>query len=192
MLTCLYDIVGYALLGSMCLTCLFPCYMVRSLSSHAYMLGIMFFHVYVLSFYMFTCIFLCLHVQIYVLICLCAWIYVLHMLYDIFHMLVRSMPCLCAQAQAMFVMSCAIVSPFVALSFFIVFQPNGWDLIQTLWSLSSSVHLGPHQRVWITPICMSMLARFYALCLCQPLQFKALPHLTPLAGLWLYGYIRCP
>ena len=62
MLTCLDDVVGYALLGSMCLTCLFPCYMVRSLSSHAYMLGIMFFHVYVLSFYMFTCIFLCLHV----------------------------------------------------------------------------------------------------------------------------------
>ena len=83
-------------------------------------------------------------------------------------------------------------SPFVALSFFIVFWPNGWDSIQTLWSLSSSVHLGPHQRVWITPSCMSMFARFYTLCLCWPLQFKALSHLTTLAGLWLYGYIRCP
>ena len=32
------------------------------------------------------------------------------------------------------------------------------------------------------PFCMSMFACFYALCLCQPLQFQALPHLTPLAG----------
>ena len=110
MLTCLYDIVGYTLLGSTCITCLFPCYMVRSLSSHAYMLGFMFFHVYVLSFYMFTCMFLCLYVQIYVLICLCAWIYVLYMLYAISHMLVRSLPCLHAQAQAMFVMPCDIVA----------------------------------------------------------------------------------
>ena len=36
MLTCLYDVVGYALLGSMCFMCSFPCHMVRSLSSHAY------------------------------------------------------------------------------------------------------------------------------------------------------------
>ena len=33
--------------------CLFPCYMVRSLSSHAYMLGFMFFHVYMLSSYVY-------------------------------------------------------------------------------------------------------------------------------------------
>ena len=61
MLICLYDVVGYALLGSMCFMCLFLCYMVRSLSSHVYMLGSMFFHVYVLGFYMFTCMFLCLY-----------------------------------------------------------------------------------------------------------------------------------
>ena len=84
--------------------------MVRSLSSHAYMLGFMFFHVYVLSFYMSTCMFLCLYVQIYVFTCLCAWIYILYMLYAIFHVLVHSMPCLCAQTQAMFVMPCAIVA----------------------------------------------------------------------------------
>ena len=88
------------------------------------------------------------------------------------------------------VMCCC--SPFVALPFFLVFWPSGWDLIQTLWSLSSSIHLGPNQRVWITPVCMSMLARFYALCFCQPLQFKALPRLTPLTSLLFYGYIRRP
>ena len=41
-------------------TCIFPCYMVRSLSSHAYMLGFMFFHVYVLGLYLLMCMFLCL------------------------------------------------------------------------------------------------------------------------------------
>ena len=107
MLTCLYDVVGYALLGYMCL---FPCYVVRSLSSHAFMLGFMFFHVYVLSFYMSMCMFLCLYDQIYFFRCLCTWIHVLYMLYTIFHVLVCSMPCLCAQTQAMFVMPCAIVA----------------------------------------------------------------------------------
>ena len=61
MLTCLYDVVGYALLGYVFM-CLFPCYMVISLSSHAYMLGSTFFLVYVLGFYMFICMFLCLYV----------------------------------------------------------------------------------------------------------------------------------
>ena len=87
-----------------------PCLMLRSISVHVYMLGFIFFHVYVLSFYMFTCMFLCLYVQIYVLICLCVWIYVLYMPYAIFHAFVRSMPCLCAQTQAMFVTPCAIIT----------------------------------------------------------------------------------
>ena len=110
MLTCLYDVVGLCLAWIYVSMCLFPCYMVRSESSHAYMLGFIFFHVYVLSFYMFTCMFLCLYVQIYVLTCLYAWIYVLYVPYAIFHVLVCSMPCLCAQTQAMFVMPCAIIA----------------------------------------------------------------------------------
>ena len=57
MLICLYGVVGYALPRSMCFMYLFPCYMVRSLSSHAYVLGFKFFHVYVLSFYMFLCLY---------------------------------------------------------------------------------------------------------------------------------------
>ena len=80
----------------LCVTCLCPCHMIRSLFSHAYMLGPMFFLVYVLGSYMFTCMFLCLHVQIYVFTCLCAWIYVPYMSYTIFHVFVHSMPCLCA------------------------------------------------------------------------------------------------
>ena len=76
--------------------CAFPCYMVRSLSSHAYMLGFMFFHVYVLGLYMLMCMFLWLLVLIYVFTCLYALVYVLYMLYTIFHVLVHSLPCLCA------------------------------------------------------------------------------------------------
>ena len=90
MLTCLYDVVSYALLGSMFL---FPCYMVRSLSSHAYMLGFMFFHVYVLGSYMLhACLYA--YAYIYASTCLCVWIYALYMFHVIFHVLVRSMPCL--------------------------------------------------------------------------------------------------
>ena len=60
MLTCLYDVIGYTIAWIYVSMCLFLCYMVRSLSSHACMLGSMFLHVYVLGFYMFTFMFLCL------------------------------------------------------------------------------------------------------------------------------------
>ena len=155
----------------------------------------------------------CLYAWIHILPCLCAkflhvYMYVsmpicldlcshMSMCLDLcsLHALCY-IPCICA-LHAMFVCldlgyvchAMCYYNPFVNLSFFIVFWPNGWDPIQTLWFLSSSVHLSPHQRLWITPICMFMLAHVYALCLCQPLQFKALPRLTPLAGLWLCGYI---
>ena len=157
MLICLYDIVGYALLGSMCFMCLFPCYMVRSLSSHAYMLGSMFFHVYVLSFYMFTCVFLCLYVQIYVSTCLCAWIYALYMLYAIFHVLVCSMPCLCAQAQAMFVMPYAIVAIWSLylsfLCFGLMFKIRSRPLVFVIIHVPRPISKGLDHL-----FCMSMLA----------------------------------
>ena len=85
-----------------------------------------------------------------------------------------------------------LLQPFVALFFFLFFWPIGSDSIQTLWSLSLSIHLGPHQRVWIILIYMSMLACFCALCLCYPLQLQASPCLTSYAGLTLCGYIRRP
>ena len=49
--------------------CVFSCYMVRFLFSHAYMLGFRFFHVYVLGLYMLMCMFLFLLVLIYVFTC---------------------------------------------------------------------------------------------------------------------------
>ena len=105
-------------------------------------------------------IFTCLYAWIQVLPCLCARlvhvdVYVsmptcldlcFHMLYTIFHVLVRSMPCLCTQTQAMFVMPCAIVALLFLLSHFFMFWPNGQDPIQTLWSLSSPIHQSPHQK----------------------------------------------
>ena len=169
--------------------CLFPLYMVGSLSSHAYMLGFMFFHVYVLGSYVFTCMFLCLYVQIYVFTCLCSWIYVLYRLYVIFHVLVCSMPCLCAQTQAMFVMPCAIVA---FLSLYLSFLSFGLWLAPDLDLMVFVIVYTPRPTSkWFGSFlfCMSMLACFYALCLCQPLLFQALPRLAPLAGSWLCGYI---
>ena len=65
-------------------------------------------------------------------------------------------PCACA-LRVMFVCldlgyvchAMCYCSLFVALSFFLVFWPISLDSIWTLWSLSLSIHLGPHQRVWI-------------------------------------------
>ena len=160
MLTCLYDVVGYALIGSMYLCvyfhaiwldhclhmviCLDPCSSMSMCQAstclhtcfYAYMSRSMLSHANVLGSMSSTCFMLSS-------MCFCASCYVCHAM------------CYC--------------SPFVAFSFFIVFWPNGQDPIQNIWSLSSSIQQGPHKRVWITPICMSTLACFYALCLCWPL-----------------------
>ena len=192
MLTCLCDVVGFALLGFMCFMSLFPRYMVRLLSSQAYMLGSLFFHVYVLSFYMFTCMFLCLYVQIYVFTCLCAWIYVLYMLYAIFHVLVRSILCLCAQIQAMFVMPCAIVALLSLYLSFLCFGLLVWTRSRPYGLCHYPYTLAHIKGFGSFLFCMSMLACFCALCLCWPLLFQALPRLMPLASLWLCGYTRRP
>ena len=53
----------------------------------------MFFHVYVLGSYMLhACLYA--YAYIYASTCLCVWIYALYMFHVIFHVLVRSMPCL--------------------------------------------------------------------------------------------------
>ena len=73
---------------------------------------------------------------------------------------------------------------------FLCLWPIGSDSIQTLWSLSSSIHLGPYQRAWIIPI-----LHVYAcllLCFRLVLVFPVLGSATPLAGLWLCGHIRHP
>ena len=157
-------------------------------------------------------VFTCLYAWIHVLPCLCAkflhvYVYVsMPICLDLcFHMPIcldlRSLhalcylPCACA-LHAMFVCLdlgyvCHVMcycSPFVTLSFFLVFWPIGSDPIQTLWSLSLSIHLFPYQKAWIILICMSILACFYALYSSQPLLFQTLPHLTPLTGLWFCGY----
>ena len=109
-------------------------------------------------------VFTCLYVQIYVFTCLCAQIYAL--------LALCHLPCACA-LHAMFVclgldLVCHAMfycSPFVALSFFLVFWLIGLDLIQTLWSLSLFAHLGLYQRVWITHFgCLCLLASMLYAC----------------------------
>ena len=147
--------------------CTFYAPMPISESSHGCMLGFMSSHVYVLNFYVY------MHVSMPICLCLCF-----HMLVclDLCSLYVSCyIPCACA-LHAMFVClglgyvchATCYYSPFVALSsfFFLVFWLIGLDSIWTPLSLSSSAHLSPHQRVWIIPICMSMLACFYAFFLC--------------------------
>ena len=66
--------------------------------------------------------------------------------------------CLCAPCHAcvprprLVCHAMCYCSPFVTLSFFLEFWPIGSNSIWTLWSLSSFVNWGPHQRVWIINI----------------------------------------
>ena len=103
--------------------------MSRSMFSHACMLGFVFFHAFMLAS---TCLDVHLHAYMHI---------------SIIYMLACFTPCLCAQAQTLFVMPCVIVALLFLLSHFLMFWPNCQDLIQTLWSLSSSIHQGPHKRV---------------------------------------------
>ena len=132
MLTCLYDVVGYALLGSMCL---FPWYMVRSMSSHACMLGFVFFHAFMLAF---TCLDVHLHayMNISMLICvdqcaympMCSNLCSLHALCHLPYACVPHAMFMCLDLGYVCHAMC-YCSPFVALSFFLVFWPIGSDLI---------------------------------------------------------------
>ena len=122
---------SHALLGSMCFMCLFPCYMVRSMFSHAYTLGFVFLHAFMLTS---TC--LDVHSRAYMHISmpksldLCLRLFVcldLFSLHDLCYL-----PCSCA-LHAMFVCvflgyvchAMCYCSPFVALSSFLVFWPIG-------------------------------------------------------------------
>ena len=106
--------------------CFLPCFMLRSASIHSYMLESMFYHAYELAF---TC-------STHVLLCLCL---------DLrFHRFVCldlcsaccHLPCAC-MARVMFVCldlwyvrhAMCYCSPFVTLSFFLVFWPIGLDPI---------------------------------------------------------------
>ena len=79
-------------------------------------------------------------------------------------------------------------SPFVTLSFFLEFWPIGSNSIWTLWSLSSFVNWGPHQRVGINPI-FHVFARLL-LCLLVlaslVLGFAMLDALSGFVVVWLH------
>ena len=118
MLTCLYDVVGYALLGSMCL---FPWYMVRSMSSHACMLGFVFFHAY-MNISMLICVDQCAYMP------MCSNLCSLHALCHLPYACVPHAMFVCLDLGYVCHAMC-YCSPFVALSFFLVFWPIGSDLI---------------------------------------------------------------
>ena len=145
MLTCLYDVVGYALLGSMYLCVYFhdiwldPClHMLICLVScssmfmcqvptclhvcfYAYMSRSMFSHAYVLGSMFFTCFMLSF-------MSLCA-------------------PCHVCVPRPRLCLSChVLLQPFCRFIFLSCLLAYGQHPIQTLWSLLSSIHQGPHQK----------------------------------------------
>ena len=133
------------------------------------MLGFMFFHVYVLGF---TCSHTlpCLYVQIYVFTLLGT------MLYAIFHVLVCSMPCLCAQAQTC--LSChVLLQPFCSI--YRIFLCFGL-LVRTLsrpYGLCHRPYTLAHIKGFESPnfSCMCLLASmFYA---CVSLSCSRLCHI---------------
>ena len=136
MLTCLISCLWLCFTRIYVFVCFLPCFMLRSASVHAYMLGFTFFHVYVLAFtYSHTLPCLCLDLHFYMLSCSDLGSHMLICLDLWFHMLVCLdlcsicfMPCACV-LNAMFVCldlgyvchAMCYCSPFVALSFFLAF-----------------------------------------------------------------------
>ena len=126
MLTCLISCLWLCFTRIYVFVCFLPCFMLRSASVHAYMLGFTFFHVYVLAFtysHMLPC--LCLDLHFYMLACSDLGF---HMLISLDLCSICFMPCACV-LNAMFVCldlgyvchAMGYCSPFVALSFFLAF-----------------------------------------------------------------------
>ena len=89
----------------------------------------------------------------------------------------------------MFVKPCAIVAFLFLLLHFLVFWPIGLRPIWTLWSLSLSIHLGPHQRVWITlflHVYACLLLCFMHVLTSLDLGFAMLDALSGFVVVWLH------
>ena len=113
MLTCLISFLWLCFALIYVFVCFSPCFMLRSASVHAYVLGFMFFHVYVLAFTRSHSCHAYMSRSMFSPTCILG-----SMLYAIFLVLVRSMPCLCAQAQTC--LSChVLLQPFC--SFYSIF-----------------------------------------------------------------------
>ena len=143
MLTCLISCLWLCLAQIYMFVSMSYAPMPMSMPSHACILGFVFFHVFMLTP---TCLHAYLHAYMHRSVYLHAYIDAFYLLYAISHVLACFTSCLCAQAQTLFVMPCAIVALLFILSHFLVFWPNDYDSIQTLWSLSSSMYHGLYQQ----------------------------------------------
>ena len=144
------SLTSHILIYAMFFNVLFPFLLdvnVRVMCSHAW------YHVYGYVLPRSTCLYAlsmlpCSHAYIWVFTCLCAWIYVPYMLFAIFHVIVHSMPC-------------AIVALLLLYLSFLCFgllvRTMVFIIVHTPWPISKGLD---------HPFCMSMLACFYALCLC--------------------------
>ena len=88
-------------------------------------------------------------------------------------------PRLCLSCHVLLQPFCCFVFLSCVLAYW--FRPNldpmVFVIVHTPWPISKGLD---HPYLYV-------YAYFHALCLCQPLQFQALPCLIPLAGLWQRG-----
>ena len=112
-------------------TCLFPCYMFRSLSSHACMLGFAFFHAFMLAF---TCLDIHLHAYMHISMPICPDLCpYMPMCLDLYSLCALChFPCACVLHVMFMCLDLGYVchamfycSHFVPLLHFLVFWPNG-------------------------------------------------------------------
>ena len=170
----------------LCVYVFISCYMVRSLSLHAYMLGFMFFYVYVLSSYMFTCMSLCLYLCFHMLVCL-----------DLCPLHVSCyFPCVCA-LYAMFACLdlgyvCHVMCYCSPLSLYLSFLCFGL-LVWTRYRPCGLCHC-LYTKADIKGFGSSYLHVYACLLVCFMLVLVSLVlgFATLLSGLCLCGYIRCP
>ena len=118
--------------------------------------------------------------------CLCAPCHVNAQIY----LLMCSLPCFCVQIYMLVVMPCASIA-FLSLdiSLSCALALLGRVQIQILWSRPTSYTQTYIKGFGLFPLCMCMLACFYALYPCLPVQIQALPCFVPPMGLCLYGCI---
>ena len=164
-----YHVYGYALLESMCL---YAFRHILCLDLHPYML-ICLDSCSSMSMRQLSHAYTCCHAyaQIYVYVlrsmfsCACVLGSTLCLLYAIFHVLVCSMPCLCAQAQAMFVLSCAILALLLLYLSFLCFGLLVWTQSRP-YGLCHCTYTLAHIKGFGSSLftCLCLLASMFYVC----------------------------
>ena len=103
------------------------------------------------------------------------------------HVFICSMPCLCVQIYMLVAMPCASIALLFLDVSFLRFGSYRWDVdidlvFQAYTHTPRPISKGLGHFLYA---CLCLLAYFYALCQCLPIQIQALPCFVPSRGLCL-------